>query len=186
MAREVELTIGYKNQLTTVKRSIPEDEPPPWDANSTLALADFFLAPERDVRREHVLARDEVLTTITIPRLPEGSGSAYLNLKQKQSFDWPLVEAAVVLHLHDGQVRDARVVLGSVAPLPFRSIAAENVLVGNTISDETAAQVGQAATAGASPLTHNGYKVPLLAELVRRTVLKAAGQLPAAEEVMTL
>ena len=152
----------------------------------TLALTDFFLAPERNAQREHVLARDEVLTTLTVPRPPQGTGSAYLSLKHKQSFDWPLVEAAVVLHLDKGEVHDARVVLGSVAPVPVRSTAAEKVLLGNRISEQTAARAGEAATAGATPLTHNGYKVPLLAELVRRAVLKAAGQLPAAEEVMAL
>lgn len=152
----------------------------------SLALTDFFLAPERDVRREHVLARDEILTTITVPHLPEGASSAYLNLKHKQSFDWPLVEAGVVLHLAGQTVRDARVVLGSVAPVPLRSAAAEKVLVGNSVSDALATKAGQAATEGATPLTHNAYKVPLLAELVRRAVLKAAGQLPAAEEVMAI
>jgi xanthine dehydrogenase YagS FAD-binding subunit len=152
----------------------------------TLALAEFFLAPEQDVQREHVLARDEILTTLTLPRLPEGAGSTYLSLKHKQSFDWPLVEAAVVLHMAEGIVRDARVVLGSVAPTPIRSLTAEKVLLGQAISDDTATRAGKAATGGATPLAQNGYKVPLLAELVRRAVLKAAGQLPAAEEVMAI
>jgi xanthine dehydrogenase YagS FAD-binding subunit len=152
----------------------------------SLALADFFLAPERDVRREHVLARDEILTALTVPRLPQGTGSAYLNLKHKQSFDWPLVEAAVVLYKDGQTIRDARVVLGSVAPAPLRAAAAEKALIGSQVTDAAAAEAGRAATAGATPLTHNAYKVKLLAELVRRTVLKAAGQLPAAEEVMAI
>lgn len=59
-----------------------------------------------------------------------------MNLKHKQSFDWPLVEAAVVWRLDNGAVRGARVVLGSVAPVPIRSIATEQVLSGNTVSDE--------------------------------------------------
>lgn len=152
----------------------------------TVPLAEFFVPPEHDVQREHVLKRDEVLTTITVPPLPAGAGSAYMNLKHKQSFDWPLVEVAVVLSLDRGTVRDARVVLGSVAPLPLRATAAEQVLTGNTVSEDLARRAGQAATAGAVPLTHNGYKIPLLAELVRRTVLKAAGQLPPTDEVMAL
>jgi xanthine dehydrogenase YagS FAD-binding subunit len=151
-----------------------------------LALADFFLAPERDVRREHVLARDEILTAITVPRLAEGAGSAYLNLKEKQSFDWPLVEAAVVLHLTGQTVKDACVVLGSVAPVPLRSAAAEKVLIGGAVDTATATEAGQAAAEGAIPLASNAYKVGLLAELVRRAVLKAAGKLPAAEEVMAI
>jgi len=152
----------------------------------TLPLADFFLAPERDVRREHVLAQDEILTAVSVPSLPQEASSAYFNLKHKQSFDWPLVEVAVVLYLAGSTIRDARVVLGSVAPVPLRSAAAEKVLVGSSINDTTATRAGQAATEGATPLAHNAYKVPLLAELMRRTVLKAAGQLPAAEEVMAI
>lgn len=152
----------------------------------TLPVAEFFLTPEQDVRREHVLRRDEVLTAITVPRPPEGTHSAYMNLKQKQSFDWPLVEVATVLQIARGKVQDARVVLGSVAPTPFRSLAAEKALIGQALGEDTATRAGQAATEGVAPLAANGYKVPLLAELVRRTVLKAAGQLPAAEEVMAL
>lgn len=90
------------------------------------------------------------------------------------------------LHLDNGTVRDARVVLGPVAPLPIRSTPAEQVLIGNTVSDELATQAGHAATDGAAPLTANGYKVPLLAELVRRTVLKAASPLSPPEEVTAL
>ena len=151
-----------------------------------LPLSEFFLTPEQDVHREHVLRRDEVLTTITVPRLPAGTGSAYMNLKHKQSFDWPLVEAAAVVHRENGKVRDARIVLGSVAPTPYRSVAAEQVLIGSAVNEDVATRAGQAATAGAAPLADNGYKVPLLAELVRRTVLKAANQLPPTEEVLAL
>jgi xanthine dehydrogenase YagS FAD-binding subunit len=149
-------------------------------------LMEFFLTPEQDVHREHTLKRDEVLTTITVPRLPQRAGSAYLNLKHKQSFDWPLVEAAAVLYMDNGKVKDARGVVGAVAPVPIRSPATEQVLIGHVVSDELATRAGHAATEGAVPLTSNGYKVPLLAELVRRTVLKAAGQLPPAEEGMAL
>jgi len=152
----------------------------------SLTLADFFLAPEQDTEREHILTRDEIITAISIPRSPEGTGSAYLNLKHKQSFDWPLVEVAVVLQMTGQTIRDARVVLGSVAPVPWRSAVAEKVLIGSSVNDASATQAGRAATEGATPLTHNTYKVKLLAELVRRTVLKAAGQLPPAEEVMAV
>jgi xanthine dehydrogenase YagS FAD-binding subunit len=152
----------------------------------TLPLADFFITPDRDVTRENILARDEILTTITVPRPAEGTGSAYLPLKHKQSFDWPMIEAAVLLSRSGETISEARVVLGSVAPVPLRSTAAEQVLMGKPLSTELAAQAGKAATEGATPLLHNGYKVPLLAEVVRRAVLKAAGQLPAAEEVMTV
>ena len=155
-------------------------------AQRSLPLAQFFVSPERDVQREHILQPTELLTAVTVPRPLEADGSAYLNLKHKWSFDWPMVEVAVVLHQEGGLVRDARIVLGSVAPVPFRAQAAELVLEGRAVDDELARQAGQAATRGATPLAQNEHKVTLLAELVRRTVLKAAGQLPAQEEVMVV
>lgn len=155
-----------------------------------IPLADFFLSPEQDVRRENVLTAGEVITAIRVPRLAPKTGSVYLNLKHKQSFDWPMVEAAVVLVLSarqpEGTVQTARVILGSVAPTPLRSAAAEAVLQGNVITEALADQAGQAAIQGVTPLALNGEKVPLLAELVRRAVLKAAGKLPHADEVMSL
>ena len=155
-------------------------------AERELPLSKFFLTPERDVQREHVLSRDEILTTVVVPPKPEGTGSAYLNFKHKLSFDWPSVEVTVVLHREGVVVRDARIVVGSVAPTPLRVHAAERVLEGNVIDADLAHQAGQAATRGATPLAHNAYKVPLLAELVRRAVLKAADQLAEEDEVMAL
>ena len=151
-----------------------------------ISLADFFVTPEQNLQRENILTSSEIITAISLPSPPARTTSAYLNVKHKQSFDWPLVEAAVVLTQSISIVQGARVVLGSVAPMPLRSDAAEAELVGKTVTEETAQQAGQAATLGALPLAHNADKIPLLAELVRRTVLKAAGQLPAADEVMPL
>ncbi len=167
----------------------------------SLPLAQFFVSPERDVQREHILQSTEFLTAVTVPRPLEADGSAYLNFKHKWSFDWPMVEVAVVLHregveanddAHSSKksssspfaVRDARIVLGSVAPVPFRAQAAELVLEGRAVDADLARQAGQAAIRGATPLAQNEHKVTLLAELVRRTVLKAVDQLAAQDEVM--
>ena len=149
----------------------------------TLPLAEFFVTPEQDVRRENVLAAGDVITAVTLPQPSDGTAGAYLNLKHKQSFDWPLAEAAVVLTQRAGVVRGARIVLGSVAPTPLRSAAAEAALIGQAVDLDVAERAGQAAVSGAQPLAHNAEKVPLLAELVRRAVLKAAGQLPAEDEL---
>lgn len=152
----------------------------------SLPLSKFFIPPERDVEREHTLRRDEILTMIVVPRPSEETDSAYMNFKHKLSFDWPMVEVAVVLQREGVVVRNARIYLGAVAPTPLRAQAAELVLEGKAVSQKLAGQAGQAAVHMATPLAHNEHKVPLLAELVRRTILKAAGQLPAQEEVMVL
>ena len=149
----------------------------------TLPLAEFFVTPEQDVRHENILAAGDVITAVSLPPPPDGTAGAYLNLKHKQSFDWPLVEAAVVLTQGAGLVRGARIVLGSVAPIPLRSTAAEALLIGQTVAPDVAERAGQTAVRGAQPLAHNAEKVSLLAELVRRAVLKAAGHLPAEDEL---
>ena len=159
-------------------------------AERSLPLSKFFVPPERDVEREHVLERNEILTTIVVPRPTANTASAYMNFKHKLSFDWPMVEVAVVLEREEGGeggiVKNVRMYLGSVAPTPVRAQAAERVLAGKVVTQELAAQAGQAAVTTATPLAHNGHKVRLLAELVRRTILKAVGQLPIQEEVMAL
>jgi xanthine dehydrogenase YagS FAD-binding subunit len=71
-------------------------------------------------------------------------------------------------------VADARVVLGQVAPIPWRSTAAEQALVGKAVGAASAEAAGRAAVMGAEPLSDNGYKVELTAALVRRVVVALA------------
>jgi xanthine dehydrogenase YagS FAD-binding subunit len=92
-----------------------------------------------------------------------------VKLMEKQSFDWPLAEAAVSLG------DDARVVLGAAAPVPWRSREGEALIRGKPIDDKLAAEAAKAAVSGAKPLQHNGYKVPLLEAAVKRALLAAGG-----------
>jgi xanthine dehydrogenase YagS FAD-binding subunit len=93
--------------------------------------------------------------------------SAYVKLMEKQSFDWPLAEAAV--RLGD----DPRVVLGAAAPVPWRAAKAEAMVRGAKIDEALAARAAEAAVEGAKPLEHNGYKVALLQVAVKRALLAA-------------
>ena len=127
----------------------------------------FFVKPETDVQRENVLRAGELIVEV---RVPAGRKAGYVKLMEKQSFDWPLAEAAVALG------DDPRVVLGAAAPVPWRSRAAEALLKGRAVDEKLAAAVARAAVEGARPLHHNGYKVPLLEAAVRRAAL-AAGAL---------
>ncbi len=93
---------------------------------------------------------------------------------EKESYDWPLVEVAVALDREAaGKVTRASVLLGAVAPVPWRAKAAEAALVGRTVDAASAGDAGKAALQGASPLEHNGYKLPLIEVAVRRAVLAA-------------
>jgi xanthine dehydrogenase YagS FAD-binding subunit len=134
---------------------------------------EFFVLPENDPTRENVLMPDEILLAIKLPPAP-ASRSAYVEARERAGFDWPLVSAAVALRVDGGFVADARVVLGQVAPIPWRSTAAEQALVGKAVGAASAEAAGRAAVMGAEPLSDNGYKVELTAALVRRVVVALA------------
>jgi xanthine dehydrogenase YagS FAD-binding subunit len=136
--------------------------------------AAFFVLPEENLFQENVLAPGELITQV---RLPPAGGrrSATYEVRFKQSYDWPLALATAVLDLADGRVRAARIVMGAVAPIPWRVEAAEAALAGKPITEETAAAAGEAAAAGATPMTGNGYKVQIARTAVKRAILKAAG-----------
>ena len=135
--------------------------------------AEFFTPPSRDPERENLLEADEVLTEIQVPAAA-GTRSAYDAVRERAAFDWPLVSMAAVLKIDGGLVREARVVLGAVAPMPWPSPKAEQALVGRALGPETAAAAARAAIIGAAPLSDNGFKVSLLQTLVRRTLLSLA------------
>ena len=144
-------------------------------ATRRLALEEFFVGPDKDVQRENDLRPREILTAVLLPNAA-GLRMAHLKLSQKQSFDWPLVDVAVALDLGpDGACRRASIALGAVAPTPRRARAAEDALVGKIVDAQSAA-AGRAALEGATPLSKNAYKAPMLEALVRRALLRAAGQ----------
>ena len=130
---------------------------------------EFFVLPEKDPRKENVLGPGELLLAV---RVPPASGwiSAYAEIRERAGFDWPLVSAAVAVRAEGGIVRDARVVLGQVAPIPWRSGAAEKALLGQPLGAAAADAAGRAAVQGAEPMSDNGYKVQLTATIVRRVV----------------
>jgi xanthine dehydrogenase YagS FAD-binding subunit len=138
-------------------------------------LERFFILPKTDVTRENILRPGEILTAIEIPPPAHGARSAYLEAREKQSFDWPLVSAAAVLVIEAQIVRDARIVMGAVAPVPWRAPAAEKVLIGARITPDGADRAAEIALAGAAPLPQNGYKIPMAKAIVRRAILRAAG-----------
>jgi xanthine dehydrogenase YagS FAD-binding subunit len=139
-----------------------------------LPLEKFYLSPASENQREHDLRPNEMVTEILLPAA-QALKAAHYEVRQKEAFDWPLAVAAVVLQMDGDKVRSARVVLGSVAPIPWPSPQAEQALVGQSISAETAMAAATAALQNASPLSRNGYKVQLARVCVKRAILKAAG-----------
>jgi len=142
------------------KREIPVDK--------------FFVVPQKESDREHDLRPNEIVTEIVLPPLA-GIKAATYEIRQKEAMDWPLAIASVALSFSGNKVRSARVVMGQVAPVPWRSTEAETALVGKAINEETAKAAGEAAVAGAKSLGRNGYKIQLARVAVKRAVLAAAG-----------
>lgn len=140
-----------------------------------ILLEDFFTSPDKDVHRENDLRPHEVLTAVLLPAPLPSVRMAHLKQGEKDSFDWPLADVAVVIDLSpDGSCAHAAIILGAAAPVPYRATSAEGVLKGKRIDENAASEAGRAAVAGATPLAGNGYKLPLFEALVRRAVLKAA------------
>jgi xanthine dehydrogenase YagS FAD-binding subunit len=139
-----------------------------------VAAADYYQMPDRNLFGETVLAPNELLTHVIIPA-PDGAKNATYEVRFKQSHDWPLAMASVALSLDGTTIRSARVVMGAVAPVPWRSTAAEAALSGTRVSEEAAMAAADAAVAAATPMTNNAYKVQIARTAVKRAILKAAG-----------
>lgn len=145
----------------------------------TASVAELLAPPTPDERIEHRLRPGELLTEIHIPAQPVASHGVYLKAMDRRAWAFALVSAAAQLTLEDGKVTRARLALGGVANTPWRVTAAETLLEGQTLTPELAAQAAELAIAGAAPLAHNRYKVPLARELARRALLSAARMWPA-------
>jgi len=137
-----------------------------------IPLEQFFVIPKNEEERENVLKPNEILAEIVVG--PTTAKTATYEVRQKEALDWPLVAAAVALEMKGNRVEKARVVLGHVAPIPWRAQEAEKVLAGKSITEETATEAGKAAVAGARPLSQNAYKIQLARVAVKRALLKAA------------
>jgi xanthine dehydrogenase YagS FAD-binding subunit len=143
------------------------------DGTRTIPVEKLYKVPKSNEDRELTVAPGELLVKVSIPAVNGKNGS--YEIRQKQSHDWPLVMAAVNLKMEGGSVSDARVVLYGVAPIPWRSEAAEKAIRGQAVSLETADAAAKAATEGAKPLSMNGYKVSLVRTAVKRALLDAVG-----------
>jgi xanthine dehydrogenase YagS FAD-binding subunit len=141
-----------------------------------IPASQFFQLPRVDAARENVLANDDVLTAISFPAARPGVRSTYHKVLDREAWTHAVVSAAIVLDMDQQVCRSARIVLGGVAPIPWRLPKVEAMLSGQRITPELAAKAGAAAVEGARPLAKNKYKVPLTSAVVKRTLLSLAGK----------
>ncbi len=133
----------------------------------------FFVLPQANVYAENALKPGELITDILIPERPVTS--ATIELREKQSFDWPIAIASVAQFRDENTIRRWGVCLGAVAPIPWKSRSAIAALQNANITLELAERAGEAATEEAKPMRDNAYKVQLVKVAVKRALLKAAG-----------
>lgn len=139
-----------------------------------IAAADFFVLPSQNPARENVLTATELLTGVRLPTPASDVVSTYLKITDREAWTHAEVSVAVVLHRDGARIRTARVVLGGVAPLPWRLADVEQMLCGAALSAAVAGEAGTLAVAQAQPLAKNGHKVPMTSAAVERALLRLA------------
>lgn len=136
--------------------------------------AEFFVLPRHDAARENVLAPDEMLTMVALPASNAAMKSTYHKVLDREAWTHAVVSAAIVLEMDKDVCRSARIVLGGVAPIPWRLPEVERMLAGQRVTPDLATKAADAAVADARPLAKNAYKVPLTKGVVRRTLIELA------------
>jgi xanthine dehydrogenase YagS FAD-binding subunit len=130
----------------------------------TIPLADFYdtLGP--------VLEPDELVTEIRIPAPAANAIQRFSKFRLRESIDFAVVSVAAVLDVAEGVCRDARIILGAVAPVPYRAVAAEDVVRGGPLNERQATLAAEAALRDAKPMSRNAYKIEIAKTLVKRTL----------------
>lgn len=134
---------------------------------------DFFMEPAIDITRMTVLNQDDLLTAIRIPNTWAGAKFYFEKVADRNSWDFALVSIAAALKVRGNTIEDIRLACGAVQCVPRRLTAVENAVKGSQQNEQMAERAGELAIQGARPLNYNHFKVPLMANLVKRAVRDA-------------
>ena len=137
----------------------------------TIPLEKFFVLPSVDYKRENILNPGEIVSEIYVPTPKAVSKGFHHKVRERLAWDHAIVAVDTIIESSGGMVRDARVVMGGVAPIPWRAAKAEEFLRGKRLDETTAKQTGEIALEGAKPLKDNIYKVKLAQDLIQRGLL---------------
>jgi xanthine dehydrogenase YagS FAD-binding subunit len=144
------------------------------DGERVLDAQDYFVGPSYDITRLTALQPGEILTAIRIPATWAGAEFYFEKVRDRQVWDFPLVNVASAMKVSGGTIQALRIAVGAVAATPVRLTAVEAAVAGKPRTKDTATMAGQLAVVGAQPLQHNGYKVPLMRNLVMRAIRGSA------------
>lgn len=137
--------------------------------NRIIPFSDFHLLPGQTPHIEHALKPGELITHVEIPALSFASRSHYLKVRDRASYEFALTSAAVALDIQGGTIKGARIAMGGVGTKPWRSLAAEKVLIGSVANEQTYRAAANAALAEARSYKDNAFKI----ELAKRTLVRA-------------
>jgi xanthine dehydrogenase YagS FAD-binding subunit len=140
----------------------------------TVGIADFFVGPAKSLEKENVLAPNEIVTEIHLPAVSGRARSSYRKVRARQAWDFAIASVGMMLQMENQIVNRARIVLGGVAPVPWRVMAAEKVLQGKKIDSAVAASAGETAVKEANPMRDNVYKVQAARGAIEESILAFA------------
>jgi xanthine dehydrogenase YagS FAD-binding subunit len=130
----------------------------------------YWIGPGIDITRMTVLQPNELLVAIRIPATMAGAQFYFEKVRDRQVWDFPLVNVAAAIKPNGATIGEARLVVNAVAATPRRLRTVEAFVAGKPRSEATAKAAGELAVQGAQTLRHNGYKVPLMRNLVMRAL----------------
>lgn len=145
------------------------------DGERSLPVTHLYRLPADDPQRDTTLAHGELVVSVRIPPLAYGGRSAYRKVRDRASYAFAVASVAAALDVADGTVRDVRLALGAVAPLPWRARVAEDALRGGPATEAAYRAAIEAELGAARPLPDNAFKLPLVANIVTRTLLDLTG-----------
>lgn len=137
-----------------------------------VAMDDFFVTASQDIAMETILKANELITEIILPPPSKNTKSYYLKHVARESYDWSLGDVAVVMEVKGDTCKEANIILGAAAPVPYRSKQAQDAMEGQSINQANATAAAEAAMSIARPLTKNAYKVPLFKSIIKDAILK--------------
>ncbi|MBT8301201.1 MAG: FAD binding domain-containing protein [Maribacter sp.] len=136
-----------------------------------VSMDDFFVSTSKDISKENILEAKELITEVVLPAPTKNTKSAYIKQVARESYDWSLADVAVVFEVNNNTCRKASIVLGAAAPIPYRSMEAQQAMEKMTINSSNAESAAKAAMSIARPLAKNSYKVALFEATIKQAIL---------------
>ena len=138
-----------------------------------IGTEEFFIGPKVDITHLTSTKPEEILTAIRLPKSWANANFYFEKVADRNTWDFPLVNVAAAIKVQNGTVQDSRIACGGVSAVPRRLTQVEQILKGQPVNEQTAKIAGQSASRGARPLNYNGFKIPLMENLVMRAVRDA-------------